>query len=336
MDIIESLATETPKFFELLSEDDQKQYKELREKVGSPENRYTRNRRLITLKDSFDAIRAFCIKNDEDDWKRCMVCGLCWIDDSICVNIRQLHLIINKSKSTINGALLKMGYSTVPSTGDQRIVVTQAIPYLQNRFNDLRQWTVRKIAHQGFSDKELSSKTSSSSCPSDTLSDTVNETINETLDDDFTGSSGLDLHDKSQNYIDENYEKKGYNEITKDNPPPYEDFDEFQEKSHDYFFENDNKEEFLYSDFGFDQSFNDVVDNSWIGPLDDQIEPGMFTIPNGYDFFDINHIRLVNNDEHFNMIHQIKQMMKDSKSNRDREIMSKIFYRRFRDLHRNH
>ncbi|KAH0789271.1 potassium/sodium hyperpolarization-activated cyclic nucleotide-gated channel 1 [Histomonas meleagridis] len=130
----------------MLSPEDQAEFEELQKHVGSPENRYNRNKRLATLNESFDLIRQFCARGDEDDWKRYLVCGICWFPNGIAINTRQLRVLIAKSKSTINGAIAKMGYTTVPTKGDDATQLLNIIPYLKGHFSELRQWTIRRSA----------------------------------------------------------------------------------------------------------------------------------------------------------------------------------------------
>ena len=136
-----------PAFYEFLSQDDQRQYNELRDRVGSPENRYNRNKRLETFNEILDEIKSYCQRKDSDDWKRYLVCGVCWIDRSsdIAINTRQLRLLILKSKSTINGALAKMGYSTIPIKSHDPTDLIEMIPFLKSHPQELRQWTTRSL-----------------------------------------------------------------------------------------------------------------------------------------------------------------------------------------------
>lgn len=139
-----NLIHKTPLYIDLLSAEDQIEFTELQNRVGSPDNRYNRNKRLATLNESFDLIKRFCAKGDEDDWKRYLVCGICWVQNGIAINTRQLRVLIAKSKSTINGALAKMGYATVPTKGEDASQLLSIIPYLKGHFSELRQWTIRK------------------------------------------------------------------------------------------------------------------------------------------------------------------------------------------------
>lgn len=133
-----------PSFFEILSDIDKEKYMKLHEKVGSPVNRYNRNKRLQTFNEILDDIKRFCIQEDGEDWRRYLVCGICWINDDIVINTRQLRILIEKSKSTINGSFAKMGYCTVPMKEHDTKYIIQFIPYLKSHPQELRQWTTRK------------------------------------------------------------------------------------------------------------------------------------------------------------------------------------------------
>ena len=82
-------------------------------------------------------------KNNSNDWKRYLVCGICWINDDVAINTRQLRILLGKSKSTINGAFAKMGYETMPFRNNEELL--EKIPFLRGNFNEKRQWTVRRL-----------------------------------------------------------------------------------------------------------------------------------------------------------------------------------------------
>jgi hypothetical protein len=133
-----------PTFYERLKPEDQVSYRTMQAVVSRPENRYNRFRRLATLRSSVDEIRKFCIRGDDSDCARCLVCGICWLDrDEIGINTRQLRLLIAKSKSSINGAFAKMNYVTLPSRGKELDRLCRALPLLKEFPTELRQWTIR-------------------------------------------------------------------------------------------------------------------------------------------------------------------------------------------------
>lgn len=132
-------------FYSIISPSDQFQYQELRRRLSSNENRYIRNKKIESFQESIEDIKKFCIRSDEDDWKRFLICGICWIDDGICINTRRLQYLLGKSKSSINGSLQKMDYITIPAKGTDADPLLKVIPFLKNKFEEQRQWTIRKI-----------------------------------------------------------------------------------------------------------------------------------------------------------------------------------------------
>jgi hypothetical protein len=132
-----------PRYYDLLSPTDQEQYDELRSTLSSQMCRNRRGKRLEGFSEMLASIRTFCIRHSEDDWKRCLVCGVCWLLNGIAINNRQLSILIDKWKSSINGSLQKMDDSTLQSRTESDSALCEAIPLLKNNFNELREWTVQ-------------------------------------------------------------------------------------------------------------------------------------------------------------------------------------------------
>lgn len=135
---------QTPAFFALLNEADRKGYETLRAELSSSDRKFKRYKRVKSLQDALMEIQRFCRRGADDDWKRYLVCGVCWVGFDIAINTRQLRLLINKCKSSINGALAKMGYSTAPIKGDLSRGLVMAIPFLKGNFAEQRMWTIRR------------------------------------------------------------------------------------------------------------------------------------------------------------------------------------------------
>jgi hypothetical protein len=92
------------------------------------------------------ALRAYCMRGLEDDWRRCLVCGICWLaNGDIAVNNRQLRAVLRKSKSSLNSAFAMMHYG--PDSGEKiaSLALRQAIPYLTREPAALRQWRIRRM-----------------------------------------------------------------------------------------------------------------------------------------------------------------------------------------------
>ena len=141
-------ANYVPKFFSMLDEKDQNHYRRLRTALSSHICRNRRGKRLETFAEKLATIYQFCVRGNDSDWRRCLVCGVCWIPNGIAVNTRQLGILIDKCKSSINGSLQKMGYSTLQSRSDSAAAVAEAIPALKDDFAELREWTVRLFVAQ--------------------------------------------------------------------------------------------------------------------------------------------------------------------------------------------
>ena len=140
-----SLRDAKPMYYDILTEKDQRGYDELRLSVSSAENRYRRNKRLEVFRDMLAQIRSYCEQSDEGFASRCLVCGVCWIGERLAINTRQLKLLLAKSKSSINGALMKMGYGTAHGKELESAEVANLIPFLGGRAAELRQWTIRTM-----------------------------------------------------------------------------------------------------------------------------------------------------------------------------------------------
>lgn len=147
-----------PKYWNLLDGEDRYKYTIMRAEMSSPSNKNQRNKRIETFSEALDKIKKFAIRNDSDDWKRCLVCGICWLPEGIAINTHQLKILIFKCKSSINGSLQKMGYNVNLGRTEAASAMTSSIPFLKNSSSELRQWTVRKKSDDSVDDGNLSSE----------------------------------------------------------------------------------------------------------------------------------------------------------------------------------
>ena len=132
-----------PHFLDILVEADQKAYLELRDSLSSEKNKYQRFHRTDAFDSLLEQIKKFCIRHDDDDWKRCMVCGVCWPPNCIGVNVKQLMQTTGKSKSNINGVFTKMGYTVDTMNLDLKRELINTIPFLKGNYLEQRFWTIR-------------------------------------------------------------------------------------------------------------------------------------------------------------------------------------------------
>ncbi|KAH0787308.1 potassium/sodium hyperpolarization-activated cyclic nucleotide-gated channel 1 [Histomonas meleagridis] len=133
-----------PKYFETLSPEDQEEYKKLRAVLSSKDCRNNRGQRLTKFSEMLSAIQKFCIRNDQNDSNRCLVCGICWLPNGIAINTRQLRKLIDKCKSSINGSLQRIGFSAVSMKDDSYNKLYAVIPQLKNNYKETREWSIRQ------------------------------------------------------------------------------------------------------------------------------------------------------------------------------------------------
>lgn len=138
-----------PMYWDLLSENDKRSYLFLRQTLASPTCKNRRNRSAQTFSEILEGIKTYVVRGDEKgDHDRSLVCGICWLNDKIAINTRQLRLILSKCKSSINGSFQQLGYGTIPTGADSSAELVKYFPELENNFPQLRQWTVRQIIPQ--------------------------------------------------------------------------------------------------------------------------------------------------------------------------------------------
>lgn len=130
-----------PQYWASLSQADQAGYSTLRMSISAGSS--SRINKNDTFENILGAIRSYAERGDESDWRRFLVCGVCWMDNAIAINTRQLRLLISKCKSSINGSLQKMGYSTNTSHAESWKNLFPKIPILRDNYKELRQWTIR-------------------------------------------------------------------------------------------------------------------------------------------------------------------------------------------------
>jgi hypothetical protein len=142
----------SPEYFSLLGETDQLGYSTLQGQILSLTENHHRGLRTAIFTEALGLIRAWAQRGDADDWRRCIVCGLCYLTAEVAVNAHQLQLLTRRCKSAINGALKLMGYVTVSARGDVNPDLVRALPALKGNVHALRQWSVRRPDAQARAD----------------------------------------------------------------------------------------------------------------------------------------------------------------------------------------
>lgn len=139
---------ELPQFFELLNKEDKKQYLFMQLTLSSPVCKNRRNHSTQTFDLILQMIKNYAVRNDCDDWKRCIVCGIFWLENNqIAVNSKQLCVLLSKCKSSINGSLQALHYYKIANNLDHVKQFVKTIQMIQTHpmLIELRQWTIRRF-----------------------------------------------------------------------------------------------------------------------------------------------------------------------------------------------
>jgi hypothetical protein len=134
-----------PLYWSLISEADRRLYHMMREAISSSAWRHRRNRANLVNCDILQTIKGYVVRNDPDDWRRALVCGISWFESGIAINVRQLRLLLSKCKSSINAMFAGLGYVAVPTTSEHASEFSARFPIIKENFAELRQWTIREL-----------------------------------------------------------------------------------------------------------------------------------------------------------------------------------------------
>ena len=125
-----------PNYWEILSDHDKVCYTSLRRQIKENVN--------YSFEDILQLIRNFAEKKDSGDWKRFIVCGVCWNGNILAVNTRQLKFLLNKCRSSINTSLQRLGYIVNKSlSANLWVILSPMIPFINKSISELRQWSIR-------------------------------------------------------------------------------------------------------------------------------------------------------------------------------------------------
>jgi hypothetical protein len=127
-----------------LSVEDKQEYKSLKERFAMRCFKNQRNKSTETFQEAMDDLKKFIVRGDASDASRSFACGVLWLaDDRIAINIHHLSIVLSKCKSSINGSLQQMGYISNRTGSEVAADVIAVFPFMKNRFDLVRQWTVR-------------------------------------------------------------------------------------------------------------------------------------------------------------------------------------------------
>jgi hypothetical protein len=119
-------------------------YRELRKFIQPLTRRASKDETATKFQITLARIQQYVVRNDDNDWKRSVNCGITWVGDAIAISTRQLSKLIGKCKSSINSGFRTLGYATVLTNLEHAALLTRVFPFMMDNSTELRQWTVRK------------------------------------------------------------------------------------------------------------------------------------------------------------------------------------------------
>ena len=210
-------------FLRMLNLEDQNEFDRIKGALSGKNFHYQYNKGLDSFIEGFQKIKTFCTKGDADDWKRCLVCGVCFMQDSIAVNTKRLEQVFSKSKSTINQSLKKLGYDGCSKMKQNYTTLFRYIPHLKLDYTEQRQWSIRK-----YSNTQSNLETTNdiiNSPPQNHLISPINpqtETREENHDQVNSQSQEFTINDNNEEtcFLDDNYTDFGFEYFNDFNSEP--------------------------------------------------------------------------------------------------------------------
>ena len=132
-----------PMYWDLLNKEDQDQYNKIRDTLSSSACKHRRHHTNHINQEIVSTVKRYVFHDEKDKWKRSLVCGICWLNDVIAINTRQLRILLSKCKSSINAMFQNIGYATVPTTTEYAGSLSTFFPVIKDNFVELRKWTIR-------------------------------------------------------------------------------------------------------------------------------------------------------------------------------------------------
>lgn len=126
-----------PEYLKVLRDEDLAEFVELKNMFTSEDYNFFGQNPFFEF---LQIIKEFSIRNNDDDARRCAVCGLCWLKSSLGVNYNHINYLTGQPKLTINRELTNLNYT--PTQFSDEIIIR--IPFLQGNLRELRLWTFRK------------------------------------------------------------------------------------------------------------------------------------------------------------------------------------------------
>jgi hypothetical protein len=143
---------ELPASWDLLTLEDQSGYLQLRRELETYSIRTRRDLLAAQFETVVMRIWNYCARDDGNDSKRFLVCGMIWLpaeldndlpQGAFAVSTRQLCKLIKRCKSSANTAFQSLGYVAMPMSIGHTSAFLKVFPSMRSNLDEMRQWTIR-------------------------------------------------------------------------------------------------------------------------------------------------------------------------------------------------
>ena len=134
------------RIWEDLSRQDKEKYRNIRKEIEADNQEPGRSDpRIAVFANQIEKILRYVDSSHIRKQERAIFCGICVAGPFLCANTRQLHEILGKCKSSINGQLQQLGYLPIRTKTKTKQCLEVVLPRLSREPDLLKQWTVRVI-----------------------------------------------------------------------------------------------------------------------------------------------------------------------------------------------
>jgi hypothetical protein len=130
-------------FWGVLSQDDQTEFIKLRARLHRGQQSISKDIRMAAHHRELLMVLSYLERSPENMEVRAIISGILFVGPAVCVNTRQLKLLLGRCKSSINGCFKQLGFVAVRTKVKARNFIAHCLTALKDKQDVIRQWTVR-------------------------------------------------------------------------------------------------------------------------------------------------------------------------------------------------
>lgn len=129
---------------ELLPISSRSKFSELKKRLNQIQRQEEKSKRVNTFIKCLQVIKSFCKCDQNEEYIREIICGICWIDNDIYLNTLRFRHLLNRSKSSINSYFAQLNYEPIALNQENSTKIFNIMPFLKENYVEKRQWVIRR------------------------------------------------------------------------------------------------------------------------------------------------------------------------------------------------